>query len=71
MKKRLIIALSVSVGMFTACTTTTPDVNTSEKVNPEVKVSDKVTDTAVNIAKGAAVSAATKKIKDMSSKKKK
>lgn len=78
MKKTLTIVLIVSVGLFTACTTTTPDVPTAEvndKVNTEEKssstLSNQVVDKAVTVAKGVAVSAATKKLKDMGSSKKK
>jgi len=69
MRKTLIIALLVSVGLLvTACTTSSPDVKGN---NQKAGVSDEVVDTTLNVAKGAAVAAATKEVSNIGSSKKK
>ena len=77
MKKLLTIVTLVTLGTLTGCTTSTPTVDESKKVaTSEVKqgtanqVSEAVQDKAVSVAKTAAVGAGTKKVKDITSKKK-
>jgi len=69
------IALIMSLGLFTACTTSTPTVEDGAKATvetkSETKIADKVADKAVTLAKSAAIGAATKKAQELASKKKK
>ena len=69
MKKTFMIAVVISVGLLTACTSNSPKVETNKQ--DTAKASDKAMDTAVNVAKGVAITTATKKVTDMASSKKK
>jgi len=63
------IAVVISVGLLTACTSNSPEVEMNKQ--DTAKASDKAMDMTVNVAKGVVITTATKKVTDMASSKKK